>query len=117
MWRPRQPEDLPDARGDGRADLHDRPLAPAEPPVPIVTAPVKIFSIAIHGGWNPPLRMTDSITSTMPCPSRVAKDVRAEARRPQPARCRDQDQQPHALAVRNSGHPDRSGGRAGRESQ
>ena len=47
------------------------PSAPVEPPLPIVTALVIIFSIADSGLTNPLERMTDSITSTTPCPSRA----------------------------------------------
>ena len=48
----------------------------AEKPLPIVTALVRIFSMAVVGFSNPLLRMTDSTTSTTPCPSRVRKMYR-----------------------------------------
>ena len=47
------------------------PSAPADPPVPIVAAAVRIFSTAISGRIRPRLRRTVSITSMMPCPSRA----------------------------------------------
>ena len=47
------------------------PSAPTDPPVPIVIALVTIFSIATRGRMNPLVRMTDSMTSTTPCPSRT----------------------------------------------
>ena len=49
------------------------PSAPVLPPLPRVIALVNVFSTAIVGRWKPLVRMTDSMTSTTPWPSRVRK--------------------------------------------
>ena len=49
------------------------PSAPADPPVPMVTALVRIFSSAATGRSQPLERVTVSMTSTTPCPPAVLR--------------------------------------------
>ena len=62
------PDQLAQARGQRRADLHDRPSRPTEPPAPMHRADAVALTTATWGRMRPPCSATATITSGTPWP-------------------------------------------------
>ena len=62
------PDQLAQAGGQRRADLHDRPSRPTDPPAPMHRAEAVALTTATWGRMRPPFSATATITSGTPWP-------------------------------------------------